>query len=83
MALPERLFHQQGVRSVVIHPYSASVLPGATARVWLTIDNLGERDLIALQDQLTEVSNNAIHGNNGALPLVSPAPDLKCYRRGH
>ncbi|BBG61853.1 type-F conjugative transfer system secretin TraK (plasmid) [Providencia rustigianii] len=44
MALPERLFHQQGVRSVVIHPYSASVLPGATARVWLTIDNLGERD---------------------------------------
>lgn len=44
IALSERLFHQQGVRSVVIYPYSASVLPGATARVWLTIDNLGERD---------------------------------------
>ncbi|MBF0693182.1 type-F conjugative transfer system secretin TraK [Providencia alcalifaciens] len=37
--LSERLFNQSGVRSVVIHPYSETVLAGATATVWLTVSN--------------------------------------------
>lgn len=37
--LSERLFNQSGVRSVVIYPYSETVLAGATATVWLTVSN--------------------------------------------
>lgn len=37
--LSERLFNQHNVRSVVIYPYSDTVLAGATATVWLTVSN--------------------------------------------
>lgn len=37
--LSERLFNQHAVRSVVIYPYSDTVLAGATATVWLTVSN--------------------------------------------
>ncbi len=37
--ITERLFNAQGVRAVLISPYSEQVLPGATATVWLTVSN--------------------------------------------
>lgn len=36
MLLPERLFRAPGVRAVMIFPYGTSLLPGATAGVWVT-----------------------------------------------
>ncbi|MEY0026326.1 type-F conjugative transfer system secretin TraK [Providencia rettgeri] len=39
LPLTERLFSAQGVRAVLISPYSEQLLPGATATVWLTVSN--------------------------------------------
>ncbi|CAG9436715.1 TrbI/VirB10 family protein [Providencia alcalifaciens] len=36
-----------------------------------------DRDLTALQDQLTEVNNTVIHGNSATLPALSPEPQLQ------
>lgn len=37
--LSERLFNQHNVRSVVIYPYSDTVLAGTATTVWLTVSN--------------------------------------------
>ncbi|TQO04782.1 UNVERIFIED_ORG: conjugal transfer pilus assembly protein TraK [Citrobacter freundii] len=37
MALPERLFSAPGVRSVVVSPWADTLLPGASADVWVTV----------------------------------------------
>lgn len=39
MSITERLFNANGVRAVLVYPYSEQVLPGATATVWLTVSN--------------------------------------------
>ncbi|HHE5971927.1 TPA: type-F conjugative transfer system secretin TraK [Citrobacter braakii] len=36
-ALPERLFSAPGVRSVLISPWAETLLPGASAEVWVTV----------------------------------------------
>ncbi|HAW0644332.1 TPA: conjugal transfer protein TraK, partial [Escherichia coli] len=37
-ALPERLFSAPGVRSVLISPWAETLLPGASAEVWVTVE---------------------------------------------
>ncbi|WP_058914192.1 type-F conjugative transfer system secretin TraK [Entomohabitans teleogrylli] len=42
LAIPERLFQASGVRSVMVFPYSATLMPSATAQVWITVSNREE-----------------------------------------
>ena len=42
MTLPERLFQAPGVRSVMVFPYTTTLLPTATISVWLTVSDVEE-----------------------------------------
>lgn len=42
LTLQERLFRAPGVRSVMVFPYSTTLLPGAQTGVWVTVSNNAE-----------------------------------------
>lgn len=39
LTLPERIFQSPGVRSVMVFPYSTTIMPQATAQVWVTVSD--------------------------------------------